>query len=163
MAYVARRLPPRLGLPTNIEVPFLARFIPPEVTFGGVPVAQSGAKDLYNPFFTDMYVQRFIARVNRRDFTGGNTRVYDGFPGGPGAGGAGPFIEMKMQDSHGYNVVRDFTPLNHVFDANRRVWTFQKVLGPKEWYTIQLRNIATVVNQFEQPQIIMAGWRKEAL
>lgn len=158
VVYCCRRLPAGTPTPNEIDVPFIGVFVAPEMTAGDSGVALSTARDLFNPFTRELYVQRFLGRVQQR--TAGNPNLDRIFDGTTSLGGN---TTIRIQDSKGYNITRDFVPWTHVFDVNRRAWTFRRSLAPKEWYAVQILVPLADRDVYFQPQISMVGWRKEVM
>lgn len=83
---------------------------------------------LQSPFLVPLHVQRLVGTTS-------NTSL------------------MRIRDTKGFDVVKDFTPQGAIFDIPRRAWTFNRVLQPNEAFTI-----------YSQPagsQVCLIGWREE--
>lgn len=181
ISYAARRLPASMAAPREIDVPYVGLFEPAYVQDGinGTvgQTASSSAADLGNPFERPLCVQRFLGRINRVGNNSSSEAHYiidSSIPpeaiGAVNIEAAAPFklITVGMQDSQGYAIVRQDISWRHVFDVNRRAWTFVRNLAAKEWYSVQLRGLGVRggdvdENDYYQPQISMVGWRREAL
>lgn len=157
VGYGCRRLGPHTP-PAELDVPYVATFLPGEIAEGSSPnTFQSSENDLVNPFLSDLKVQRFTGRVQSRTATTGVTSAI--------VDDAGSEVTLVMKDSYGTNIIRDFTSWNHVFDRNRRAWTFNRILKAKERYNVSLANVATGASptNFYSPMIAMIGTRRERM
>jgi hypothetical protein len=140
------------GLSRESNIPFIGVFNPSDATItaqGGV--VQSDAKNLFNPFNRPLRVQRFLARLRNGpdtiDAVNDVTRI------------SGQLVTLRMQDSMGYDVIKNATPIMEAIDVNRRAWTFSRDLSPKEWFLAEFRG-ATIARA---PQMAMMGYRKEVV
>jgi len=158
IAYNARVLPDNTPVPESIEVPFVAAFITTE----GATFQISSDLDLFNPFVGPLNVQRFIGRLQARR---GSLVIID-IGASSFTGDGSNNITLRMTDSRGRDVVREFTTWASVFPHNRRAWTAPVVLLPKDHYKVYynaptgladggLRKITGMIS--------MIGWRRELL
>jgi len=158
VSFVARALPVGTKTPPKIDVPFVTAYIPDLQTSTNERTAQSSEKDLVNPFLVPLHVQRFIGR---QSYNGG-------YPAGlvfeVGDDGTIAFVgtDIKLADSMGYNVTRDFTPFDSVFEPGRRAWTFLRQLNPKERYNAAFRITGTYRAKLN-PQVSLVGFREEVM
>lgn len=157
VGYGCRRLAPHKP-PTEFDVPYVAQFITDPVLEGSSPSTfQSSEKDLVNIFQQDVRVQRFTGRVQKQLVVATVTELLQD--------DLGSSVTLVMKDSTGVNIIRDFTPWNHVFDRNRRAWTFNRILKGKERYNVSLANVSAgnTAGQFHTPMIAMIGTRREQM
>lgn len=157
VSYAGRRLESTFRMPADIDVPYVALY----ATERGADTGISSELHLVNPFLVPMRVQRLTGRVEQilanpvpfgnvqEDFALG---LLD-FPTDFG---------ITMEDTYGYKVVKSTTPVGHVFDLPRRAWTFNKVLLPKERYTVRLNGTAGSMSN-RLLTIAMIGHRKERI
>lgn len=127
VTYVGRRILNTAPLPEVIEVPTVAVYITDEAA------AFSTSQELHlsNPFLVPIKVQRFVGRIQLRTVS---PSIGEGIVT---SALATPATAMGIKDSYGYDVVRLRVPVPTVFDLPRRAWTFNKILKPKERYTLQ--------------------------
>lgn len=152
VAYAGRYVDPNEPTRHEIDVPFVSFFEAPSTASAWL----SDAMDLVNPFEVPLQAQRFMGRAQEIQTSGpipvALTESNTGMLGST----------VKIQDSHGHNIVRDFVPGSSqlVFDYLRRGWTFNQVVPPKQWYAVQLQ--ATPGPTFGAFQhVSLIGWRKE--
>jgi|CXWL01.1.fsa_nt_gi hypothetical protein len=150
VSYSGRRLA-QDPLPKEIDVPYVALFAPPETVPGVATSASSADINLVNPFLVPLHVQRLMGRIMNRTTS---PNLFDQL------GGA---VQVLMKDSYGQNMVRDFLPWNMVYDVNRRAWTINQVLKPKERYYASITGMTATATQFSSAFISMIGYRKETL
>jgi hypothetical protein len=138
--YVSEKSPE----PAEIEVPWVSSFAPPD----GVTFAQSSERDLYNPFLVPLKVQRMLFYTNIVEYPEREI----------------PELTTVIKDSAGQNVVRDFTRHASVWDSNRRAWTVNRILPPKERYNVTL-SLATggIVSNLNGMVLSLMGSRKERM
>jgi len=149
IAYAGCYLDSSEPLPDKIQVPYVTAFYPPpEGWFDASSLSTfylTTERQLKNVLDIPVNVQRFIGRFyfisdnNIVEFTDDGTTV------------------VEMKDSYGRSVVKDPSPFGSLFDFNRRAWTFSKILGPREQYSMSIRNAATT----NLPLVSMVGWREE--
>lgn len=141
VAYAGRYLRGKEPTPAEVDVPWVTMFDPAtDAVF-----AQSSELDLYNPFQVPLSVQRLLAA--NQDATGFTATVNTN-------------QVTVMKDSAGSNVIRDFTETGSVFDLNRRAWTVNRVLAPRERYNITLQALTGDLNNYH---VSLVGSRKERL
>lgn len=152
VAYAGRYVAPGQEVPREIAVPYVTSF----VTDIGATYAKSRELELVNPFDVDLHVQRMIGRL-QYTFAGSLIEVvsFD-----TDLTGNGPFISIL--DSLGRQIAGNpMIPMDwsQAFSFNRRAWTFNHVLAPKERYNIEIMNIPTDV----RAMVSIVGWRMEKL
>jgi len=143
VAYSARFIPKDAPVPEEVDVPWVTMFTPAT----GAVFGQSSELDLYNPFQVPLEVQRFLAANQDATVASAYLTVDQN-------------LVTVMKDSAGTNIIRDFTATGSAFDINRRAWTFNKVLAPKERYNITLQALTGTLNNFN---VSIVGSRKERI
>jgi hypothetical protein len=168
IAYAGRLLHPQEPQPNVIDVPYVALIsVPPTGTgtggAGGTPgggpaTYQSSDVELSNPFdgVTELEVQRFIGRTYLTT-NGGALRET------PPSDVQSPQPQVKLFDSEGYNVVRDFSNFSAVFDSNRRAWTFKKRLKPRERFMVNFQQMIPSDVNVQFAYVTMIASRKEVI
>jgi hypothetical protein len=149
VGYAGRYVDPGMTTLKKASMPFATFF---EIQPGGSSFL-SDAQDMVNPFEVPLCVQRFIGRAIQS--TGNPVTTLLEVP---------LTSQIKIQDSHGHNIVRDFIPNDGsvVLDYNRRGWTFNKILSPKQWYNFQVIPAAGPSSTFDfAQQFSMIGHREE--
>jgi hypothetical protein len=122
----------------------------------------STEQDLINLTDKPIHLQRFVGRTF---FTDQDGRVWEHQPYSLGS----QYLTMRMNDSYGRPLVRNYTPFRSVFGALTRSWELEELgaqLDPQAYYRVFLNKAAMVMNldqQTAQAQafISMVGWREE--
>ncbi len=147
ITYAGYMLAPGTPTPEKLMVPYVGVWMPSRTASTSISDG-----DFSNPFKTPLRVQRFIGRLfNSTDW---GTPNYEDIDSGWDAGA----LMVRMSDSQGYNVVRDFTPFSQVFQINRRVLPVKRTLAPGENFTAQLQGVSAT-----SPAIALIGHRAERL
>ncbi len=161
ISYSCRALPVNIRKPEEIHVPYISAFTPDIVTSGADQTQASDELDLVNVFSKPLFAQRMTGRIY--DPRGVDTVYLNGVSGEgvalglePGVGGK--IITVKMADTYGYTMFREFTPFGQAFDTARRAFTFHQCLWQKERYVATVQGIPANV----QPQIALIGFRRES-
>ncbi len=157
VTYVGRSLKPGTPGPRVRSVPWVAHYI------HDIDDAFSQTTTQFrNPFTIPLQVQRLTGRPLSKAASGvfetsgplGTLPFY--------ANGNNKYASIYIEDSLGYKVTRDFTPVGSVFDTERCAWTFSRPLGPREQFNMQFR---TVGANEEVTDVIfgvgMIGYREE--
>lgn len=145
-------LDPNFTPPATAPVPYVSSYVR---SLGTSTVAISGQNLLSNPFLVPLNVQRLNGRVilstngliEDQDVESVRDRNTTN-------------ITIKIRDSKGQDVVKDYLPFFSVFDVARKSWTFNRVLQPKELYTVYFSGITAAT---ESPRIAIVGWREESV
>lgn len=154
VSLAGRFLEPGIKPPKKLQVPYVAAF---QGVIGSVSAMYSTDQDLFNPFQTDLHVQRFTGRIQAASsIPGPNTIAAEVISDEQ----VSPFIQVSIRDSYGMDVIRDFVNFSSVFDSNRHGWTFHKVLKLHERYIARFQNVTTPASA-TQVQMAMIGWREE--
>jgi len=158
LAYVGRIESPGTSAPSVRNVPWVSSF----AKKAGVTYAQTN-DEFRNPFMKSLYVQRFTSRTFV-DYPS------VGLPPSPeffetlsnqGEITTEPYTEARLYDSMGYAIVKEYVPVNDVFDGTRGAWTFGRTLNAREQFDLQLRQIgaSTAINTM----VGLVGYREEAI
>lgn len=162
MAAVGRYLPG--VLPRTRSVPYVSAY-QFRILDGSVTERRHPERLFQNPFPVPLHIQRFIGRtaiVNSDQFAG-FPREAIGFDYSAATPNGSPVIAAEAP--FGYIGTRDPTPIDRVFDYQRRVWDCPHVLQPRDhWkFTVQAEADDTADAGFILPMISMIGHREEAL
>ena len=157
--YCGRSLASDFPRPAEIDVPWVAAFIPPPRASGVADyIDVSTESDLVNPFDVPVKVQRFIGF-----FFGSASSVKEavGFADLTGAA----YMTVRAADSRGRIMVRDSTPFSHLFSHIDKSWDVNTVLEPHGFYLFQLDRAYSTYTALSKLQacISMVGSRKVQL
>lgn len=174
VCYACRPLPIGTPTPSVLQIPWVASYVPP-VQVTGVAAAdrvdESQPSDLYNPWFEDLHVQRFVGRlmgVNNAG-VGGSSGEENGFmalasvsPDFQSGLSNGVGTLISAQDSQNNILIRDPTPFAHVFDFIDRAWTVNCILPSKGFYQFTVERFWAQYSGSLNftPGISMIGWRE---
>jgi hypothetical protein len=165
VAFAGRYLGARAKISRSIRVPYATAFLSPR----GQAYAESGEKDLWNPFTVPLNVQRFVGRLEQRITPPNGASVQEDI-------GSLYAARVRMHDSVGNTITKgslrlmdtlgailsDGDPLFYgVFEGARRSWTFSRQLAAKEQYyaTVSGLQNGTEDGVFTNAQIALIGWR----
>lgn len=153
VGYAGRYVDPSLPTLHEIDVPLVCF----AEAAGTLASFMSNENDFVNPYLTTYFTQRFILRAQETRDVGSGPYLSE-------ATNLNTVAQVKVQDTYGVNIVRDFLDWNTgvVFDANRRAWTFNKTLEPKERYNVQFRPPVGSATFGADLMLSLVGWRKEA-
>lgn len=168
VAYVGRVAAPGTRAPVVRYVPWLASFRKQGSVSG---IAQTN-DEFRNPFADkSLYVQRFTSRTFRETlYVNGvdddafiETFFHQG-PIGTGPRAGQQYATVQMYDTLGYVIVKDYPPVNDVFDGTRGAWTFSRTLAPREQFDVQLQTKGTSMpaNTDFWTMVGMVGFREES-
>jgi hypothetical protein len=174
LTYVGRACAPNEAPPAVRNVPWVAHY--------HYPYSSTYAEmndEFRNPFLAPLVVQRLIARMVDRgsviiepfqhmvvpegDSTFGGDETMGSFmlPGG-GGGFGDDYVSVKIQDSLGYMIVPNMTPLGMVIEPSRSAWTFNRKLSAREQISIAFETtIAGGTRNFFDTFVSMVGFREE--
>lgn len=148
MAYLGRRMPPGFKCPSEIDVPYVGRFLPPEVAANTTAYLQSQDRvDMTNPFDVPLRVRRLVYRLQVR--------------------GVGLFPVMEENDP---TLITLFTTSDQklvdniasrlAFDRTRAAWTTNFDIPPSEGLTLRIPAGGGLTNT-AQYTFSVVGTRKE--
>lgn len=171
-----RMLSPRSPLPTVLKLPYWTSYVSKSFALGTPDQETSSESDLYNPFDTDLELERFVGRVN---FTSDAGFAYgslmtemESSPYALQTGGLLSYLGdsigqllLTMTDSDGFPVVKRPAPFRLVFDHLTRSWPLSHTLPPRGYYHVELYNQAPLYGAAPYPvnmqaTIAMMGWRE---
>ena len=142
VVYVGRALAPGVLSPAHKHVPWVAYYDHPTTATS----VYSNAGEAYrNPFTVPINVHRFVQRTYLRQDAGADTNYNetmacrsptDRFIASGGILTESSYASIRMDDSLGYAVVKEFTPIGEVMDMARQAWTFSRPLGPREQFNV---------------------------
>ncbi len=145
--------------PKTICVPWVAKYVSkvfnPLTTAG---VDNSIELDLVNSNPEPLNLQRFVGRTLALTASGA---AGEDFPRSFGS----QYLTMRMTDSYGRPIVRNFTPFRSVFCALTRSWEMENgaQLDPEAYYLVNLKLGAiglAASGTIGQAMISMVGWRE---
>lgn len=160
VGYIGRIAAPGTPPPDVRYVPWLSSFRKVNTTI----LAQTN-DEFRNPFADKpLYVQRFTCRT----FAENDQSVYWQFYETTDYQGPDlipQYTGVQMYDTAGYNIARDYPPVNDVFDGTRAAWTFGRTLAPREQYDVQLQSFggALAAGQTYWTMMGMVGFREESV
>ncbi len=147
--------------PKVIYLPWVAKYASKAFN----PVENAGVDnstelDLVNSNAEVLHLQRFVGRTL---FIGDNGIVFgESRPASVGS----QYLKMRMTDSYGRPIVRDFTTFRDVFGALTRSWEMDNgcELDPEAFYKVELRKDVMVISAATggslQAFVSMIGWRE---
>lgn len=148
--------------PKRVYIPWIAGY----TTRAFNPISAAGSDvtpttALVNPHSETVYLQRFTGRVISID---ASKNVFASFPYSIG----GQSLTLKIIDSYGRPIVRNFTPFDSVFSPLTASWDMDNgaALDPQSYYTATFKKSATSysganANIAAQGQISLVGWREK--
>jgi hypothetical protein len=167
--YVSDTLNARVGYscrtvnkaPKKVCIPWVAKYA--SIVFNPLNVAaktQSAELDLVNSNPEPLHLQRFVGRTLTLRPSG------EGSDNGPQLF-ASQALKLRMVDSYGRPIVRNFTPFRSVFAAATRSWELDNgaILDPNGFYRVLLQKDAMPLNESGwsgQAFVSMVGWREVA-
>lgn len=147
--------------PKRVCVPWVAKYT--SKVFNPIDSAdndQSTPFDLMNPHSEPVFLQRFCGRTLIRQIDDNATEDQP-------ASFGGQYLTMRMVDSYGRPIVRNYTPFRSVFNAATRSWELDNgaQLDPGGFYTVNLKKAAsTSTGNYAlasgQAFVSMVGWRE---
>lgn len=156
IGYSARSLPAGYK-PSKIILPWVASYISPTFDLAEDSTFNSSELDLVNKWDSPLTVDRLTGRLSVFD-----TRYVVVFDS--------PFMalaatSLRLMDSAGNAIVRNLTPLSHVFHNPTKSWEMRAVLPPLGYYQAFFQNAAYPVvgteNQFlAQTLVGLVGTRE---
>lgn len=144
-------------------VPWVSAYVSPAFNpiTAAVKVA-STEQDLINMTDKPVQLQRFVGRTL---FTDAQGKIFEDQPFSFGA----QYLTMRMNDSYGRPLVRNYTPFRSVFGDLTRSWELEEIgaqLDPQAYYRVFLNKAAMAMIPDQQTAQIqafvsMVGWREE--
>ena len=160
VAIVGRAVTGRYIMPKTTQVPWASCWVGTAGT-GGTDlntVQRSGQLDLINPYLSTIKIQRMIGRLQL--FNSTDLVLDDDIRAGVETATTTPDpVKVKIADSRGNIVTRDFANFYDVFYLGRRAWTFDTELKPKERINVEV----TRIPDGDTPFVSLIGSRVEAL
>jgi hypothetical protein len=136
VTYIGRSIAPGTPAPSTRQIPWVS-FFEYKTDDGYL----STTDEFRNPFTYPMIVQRFTERTFfeegdpsqnlREELSRGQTPAM--------LNTNGQFVSMRLYDSLGYAIVKEFAPIGLVMDTSRHAWTFSRSLGAREQFDLTLR------------------------
>ncbi len=156
--------------PKKVFIPYVSCFSSkPFDTFSTTAdLDNSTETDLLNPFDMPLHVERFIGRMGVFD----NTPPDDSNPATPpgaisdvafGFDAIARYTTLRMTDSNGNQIIRDYTSFANAFNYLTRAWETDFELPPKGFYTVFLKKAAsgqTLTRYLNQVFVSMVGYRE---
>lgn len=147
--------------PSKVYLPYVAAFVSKFLDLSTVSTQTSAESDLINQFDTPFFVDRFTARCTQA-LPGGAQGDYaaTGFAAVP------EMINIRMRDSLGNPIVKDFSPIYTVVPGVERSWALNGdvQLPPKAYYSIDVQTASSAqlaaLGLFGQLGFGMSGWRE---
>ena len=162
VTYVGRTIAPGTPAPDKRQIPWVSFF-----KYESNEGYKSTTDEFRNPFTYPMIVQRFTERTFRKDETASDSREEMSRGQTPATLNlSSQFVSMRLYDSLGYAIVKEFAPIGLVFDTSRHAWTFSRSLGAREQFDLTLRTddvngVATTPVGGWHTMVGMVGYRDE--
>ncbi len=162
VTYVGRTIAPGTAAPDTRQIPWVSFF---EKLSDDAYLTTT--EEFRNPFTYPMIVQRFTERTySEAPAIGGLEEQLSNGQLPAMLDSNNQFISMKLEDSLGYAIVKDFAPVGLVFDTSRHAWTFSRSLGAREQFNLTLRTddvngAAAVPGPGWHTLVGMVGYRDE--
>jgi len=135
VTYIGRAIAPGTPAPDTRQIPWVS-FFEYETNDGYL----STTDEFRNPFTYPMIVQRFTERTFYEELPNQNLREELSRGQTPAMLNTnGQFVSMRLYDSLGYAIVKEFAPIGLVMDTSRHAWTFSRSLGAREQFDLTLR------------------------
>ncbi len=170
MSIVGRSLPVDCPVPRTIDMPWISFWqskalnctVSASSTF--LTRDQSRETDLVNPFNTPLFLQRLVGRLPT---VGANANgTFEANDAGFCFIGS-EFVTLRMVNSYGGVLVKDFTPFYDLFHLYDKAWTVNTKMPPKTFLTTFLECNTTTSTQTSTQNAIamigMIGYRKVRL
>jgi hypothetical protein len=143
--------------PKKLYVPWVAKYVSKAFNpAGNAGVDRSSELDLVNPNPELFYLQRFVGRTQVISSISASENEPQSF--------GSQRLLMRMTDSYGRPIVRDFTPFKSVFGALTRSWEMDNgaELDPEAYYLVELKKEADTDpgDATAQAFVSMVGWRE---
>jgi len=147
--------------PKVIYLPWVAKY--KSKAFNPIQTVATDASselDLVNPHAEVLHLQRFVGRTLTISAADGSTEE--------GAQAfSSQFLSLRMTDSYGRPIIRDYTSFGQAFCALTRSWDMDNGAGldPSAYYLVSLKKAvgtygAGSLNDSAQAFISMVGWRE---
>jgi hypothetical protein len=170
ISFSARSLPAGSKPPSNIAIPYAASYTSKSFKWEEAATDSSKETELVNPFAEQLFLQRFTGRCAVSATEAINQVLYTTeasvFLAQPEAGSQ--MMNVRMVDSFGTPIVRDFETFRQVFSGVTRAWELDNktTMAPRSYYQVFLRKDvpltsrgAVVTPLVMQTDITMTGWR----
>src|ERR1700682_435950 len=139
MSIVGRSLPVDCPVPRTIDMPWISFWqskalnctVSASVTV--LTRDQSRETDLVNPFNSPLYLQRLVGRLPAIG-TAGGAGAFEANDAGFCFIGS-EFVTLRMVNSYGGVMVKDFTPFYDLFHLFDKAWTINTKMPPKTFLT----------------------------
>lgn len=151
-------------VPKTIDVPWVASWVGATRSMGTDNTDQSEGQHLVNPFAVPLKVQRFIGRIKATTSDGTTTvteAMSQGSDNNSDSAAYSQWLLVRMNDSRGRIVVRDYTPFGLLFNQVDRSWSVDALLNPREYYKVLLDEKFSNITGTDKltPHISMVGYR----
>jgi len=164
VTYVGRALEPGAKKPPCKYVPWVSFYDHLTSETRGY----SNAKESYrNPFTIPLNVHRLTQH------TYGNFPAFDDIwfeteggrgPTDSGVVGDTSYAQVRIYDSLGYAMVKEFAPIGEVLDLSRQAWTFSRPIGPREQFEVAFSSTPVVTPGYQYSTLLgMISHREEAI
>jgi len=134
VTYVGRAIAPGKKPPPCKYVPWVAFYDHPTTVASGY---SNAGESFRNPFTIPLNVHRFTQQTYVEvNTTPGQFLQWEGGrgPTNPSSFGETSFTQIRLYDSLGYAIVKEFAPIGEVMDLARQAWTFSRPIGPREQF-----------------------------
>lgn len=142
VTYVGRALPPGKPAPPCRYVPWVANYVHQTTPNS---LYSSAAEAYRNPFTIPLHVHRLTQHTYASvEATPVNFFEYEGCRGPTDLGGLGEssYAQVRLYDSLGYAMVKEYAPIGEVMDMSRQAWTFSRPIGPREQFNADFQSTA---------------------
>jgi hypothetical protein len=170
VTYVGRALAPGKKPPPCKYVPWVANYIHQTADDAvGVPLSSNAGETYRNPFTIPLHVHRLtqhtyraIDSTSQYEETQANRSLL--VSGLQGLNVESSYAQIKMEDSLGYAIVKDFTAIGEVLDMARQAWTFSRPIGPREQFNVDFLSSDFPVTGYRYDTLLaMVSHREEAI
>ena len=147
--------------PKRIYMPWVAKYA--SKVFNPITDADTDIStelDLVNPNSEVLHLQRFVGRTQRLSTLQASSETSQPVPS--------QFLQVRITDSYGRPVLRNYAPFRSVFGSLTRSWELDNgaILDPESYYIVNLRKDAMSIvsplleNDSTQAFVSMVGWRE---
>lgn len=165
VSYVGRSFNRRGPLPQKVYIPYASAYVSKNFSIDSADTDESTELELINPFDSPLFIQRFTGRCQFYWNDGSaNNYATDSQMGSIVSGGQ--LMTVRMVDSNGRPIIRNFTVFYTAFPQPTRSWELdgKAVMDPQSYYRVFTRKSAptAALNIPATTQIFVGcvGWRE---
>lgn len=165
VSYSGQSIPRGAPLPEIVSVPYVMAYQAKPFAIAQADSDESTELDIANPFGVPLHIQRMIGW---QSFYNGEDGEYfdqsDG-DGYPYVGGRS--VELRVADSRGVPIIRDFAQWQNIFSNYTYAWELEgAVMEPRDFYKLFFKKTApphaddmSVTDVYTQSYVSVIGWR----